>query len=226
MTLARYQDLCVDVVDTDRMAAFWTGALGLVEGARWPEVVRLDGPTPQHTVWLNRVPEAPQVKARVHLDVWASSQAVAGTRVLADRDDESWTVLADPEGNELCVFVRDPVPAYRLYEVVVDAADARASCAWWAEVLGATPAGDDGCSLEDVPGLPFLLVFQDVSEPKRVKNRVHWDVQLLHDDGVDALVAAGARVLRRPDGDVHWTVMVDPEGNEFCAFAPEGASAS
>lgn len=223
MTLARYQDLCVDVVDTDLMAAFWTGTLGLVEGARWPDVVRLDGPTPQHTVWLNRVPEAPQVKARVHLDVWAPSPDLAGASVRADRDDEPWTVLVDPEGNELCVFVREPLPAYRLYEVVVDAADARASCAWWADVLGATPA-NDGCSLEDVPGMPFLLVFQDVPEPKRVKNRVHWDVRLLHHDGVDALVAAGARVLRRPDDEVRWTVLVDPEGNEFCAFIPEGGS--
>ena len=32
--------------------------------------------------------------------------------------------------------------------------------------------------------------------------------------------AAGARVLREPGGDIHWTVMADPEGNEFCVFAP------
>ena len=27
------------------------------------------------------------------------------------------------------------------------------------------------------------------------------------------------RVLRSPDGEVRWTVMPDPEGNEFCVFA-------
>ena len=41
--------------------------------------------------------------------------------MLAETPD--WTVLADPEGGELCAFVREPaeLPAYRLYEVVVDA---------------------------------------------------------------------------------------------------------
>ena len=35
---------------------------------------------------------------------------------------QPWTVLADPEGGELCAFVRRPgeLPDYRLYEVVVD----------------------------------------------------------------------------------------------------------
>ncbi len=69
MAVAAYQDLCVDVVGTDAMTAFWAPTLGLVEGRRWPSVVRLDGPTPQHTVWLNAVPERPTVKNRVHWDV-------------------------------------------------------------------------------------------------------------------------------------------------------------
>jgi predicted enzyme related to lactoylglutathione lyase len=44
---------------------------------------------------------------------------------------------------------------------------------------------------------------------------VHWDVTT---PDVAAVVAAGATVLRRPDGEVRWTVLADPEGNEFCAF--------
>jgi hypothetical protein len=27
-------------------------------------------------------------------------------------------------------------------------------------------------------------------------------------------------VVREPEGDVEWHVLTDPEGNEFCAFAP------
>jgi len=56
-----------------------------------------------------------------------------------------------------------------------------------------------------------------VPEPKTVKNRVHWDVF----GDVDRLVEAGARVLRERGGDISWTVMADPEGNEFCVFDPE-----
>ena len=48
-------------------------------------------------------------------------------------------------------------------------------------------------------------------EPKQVKNRVHVDVY----GDVDALVAHGARIIERRE---RWTVMADPEGNEFCAF--------
>lgn len=42
------------------------------------------------------------------------------------------------------------------------------------------------------------------------------------DDGVrlDDLVARGARVLRAQDDEIGWTVMADPEGNEFCVFRP------
>jgi hypothetical protein len=37
----------------------------------------------------------------------------------------------------------------------------------------------------------------------------------------DALTAAGATELRRPDRDTSWTVLHDPQGNAFCAFPPD-----
>jgi predicted enzyme related to lactoylglutathione lyase len=37
---------------------------------------------------------------------------------------------------------------------------------------------------------------------------------------VGDLEAAGATVLREQDGEIRWTVMADPEGNEFCVFSP------
>ena len=52
-------------------------------------------------------------------------------------------------------------------------------------------------------------------EPKTAKNRIHLDVTT---DDVDALVAAGATVLRAQDDEIGWTVLADPHGNEFCAF--------
>jgi hypothetical protein len=65
--------------------------------------------------------------------------------------------------------------------------------------------------------VPFEnFVFVSVPEPKKVKNRIHWDVET---DDVQALVDAGARILRRRgDGGIGWDVLADPEGNEFCAF--------
>jgi hypothetical protein len=57
-----------------------------------------------------------------------------------------------------------------------------------------------------------------VPEPKAAKNRVHWDVTLVGST-VENLVVAGARLLRAQDDDIRWSVMADPEGNEFCVFA-------
>ncbi len=61
-------------------------------------------------------------------------------------------------------------------------------------------------------------------EGKTVKNRVHIDVTSATADvaaTVAALVDLGATVLRPQDGEISWTVMADPEGNEFCVFAPK-----
>ena len=54
-----------------------------------------------------------------------------------------------------------------------------------------------------------------VGDERVAKNRMHWDVTT---DDLDGLVAAGATVVREPDDEIEWTVMHDPEGNEFCAF--------
>jgi hypothetical protein len=66
------------------------------------------------------------------------------------------------------------------------------------------------------------LLFQDVPEPKTVKNRLHLDVHA-EPGGLDGLVARlealGATRVREVDKGPagHWWVLLDPEGNEFCA---------
>ncbi|MEI5676204.1 MULTISPECIES: VOC family protein [unclassified Nocardioides] len=221
--LATFKDLCVDAVDPARMGRFWAGALDLGYAERGDGLVQLTGRTRHHTVWVNPVPEPVTVKQRVHLDLHVASVddvlALGATPYVVDRF--RWQVLRDPEGGELCVFERDRLPDDRLYEIGVDSADPERMATWWADVLGArvvSDADDEGpwWTVEDIEGAPFEgLVFVAVPEPKTVKNRIHWDVDT---SSVDALVAAGARVVRRPDADVSWTILVDPEGNEFCAF--------
>lgn len=51
-------------------------------------------------------------------------------------------------------------------------------------------------------------------EPKTVKVRIHLDVY----GEVDELERRGATVQERL---ARWTVMTDPEENEFCVFAPQ-----
>jgi hypothetical protein len=218
-----YKDLCLDVNDPALMAPFWSAVLGLRAEPRDDSYVLLDD-VPQHTLWLNLVPERRTVKHRVHLDVHVGSVGDLldlGATVLDD--SQPWTVLADPEGGEFCAFVRRPeeLPAYRLYELAVDAADPRALADWWAGRFGLTASHDGAEGLSWLPagaGWPGELVFARVPEAKTVKNRVHWDVL----GGTDDLLAAGATLLRRRDDEIGWDVLADPEGNEFCCFRPKG----
>ena len=231
MALATFKDLCLDAHDPTALGAFWGAVLGL-DPQPCPPVsngdVRLLGPTPAHTIWVNRVPEPKTVKHRVHLDVNVGSVEELtrlGATVL-DADSFPWTVLADPEGGEFCAFVREGEIAQRLYEVVIDTGDsaeaAHRIASWWADLLGAHLVDDErGYSYVDrVPGAPYgSLDFVPVPEPKTVKNRIHLDVTT---GSVDDLVAAGATVRRAKDDEIGWTVLADPDGNEFCAFVRAG----
>ena len=225
MAIATFRDLCIDAVDDARMQLFWAETLGLDPVPDDGGTLDLVGPTPEHRVWINKVPEPVTVKQRVHLDVHAASVEEVLARGATPLDVESfrWKVLRDPEGGEMCVFEREEVPSYKLYEIGVDSADPVAMAEWWHGVLGGELGRNEaeGWSwVEKVPGLPFeSIVFNAVPEPKTVKNRIHWDVWSADLQG---LLDRGATLLRGPDDDIDWQVLADPEGNEFCVFAPRG----
>jgi hypothetical protein len=229
--IATFKELCVDThpvggVATTALSAFWAAATGCEQrffgtpgdSADAGDVV---GTEEGQGIAVCPVPEPRTVKHRVHLDVHTADVAdlvAHGARIVREPDDEiHWYVLEDPEGGELCAFVREPhaVPAYRTYEMVVDSADAVSIGRWWADVFG-VPVQRRGeepwCWLEDVPGMSFeAWVFSDVPEPKTVKNRWHWDVY----GEVEDFLARGATLLWEMP---RWTVLGDPEGNEFCVF--------
>jgi hypothetical protein len=208
------KDLCIDTTLPDVVAPFWAAALGLdatrQDGGDWV----LRGEVKERTVWVNTVPEPLEVKNRVHLDVrgWDVPDATPVSQ------QERWDVLADPEGLLLCRFdPREGAPEGP-FELVVDSVDPQGIAQWWADRTGATVHSEPGKPwvwLEGAAGFPYdYWVFQLVPEAKTVKNRVHWDVTLT-DATVEDLIDAGAEVL---DVQPSWTVMTDPEGNEFCAF--------
>jgi hypothetical protein len=224
MALVTFKDLCLDANDPARLGRFWAELLGLELHLQDNGDAYLTGPTPQHTIWVNRVPEPKTVKHRMHLDVNARSveevERLGATVV--DADSFRWTLMADPEGGEFCVFVREGEITERLYEIGVDTGGAPEHAmriaAWWADILGAHAVDSErGFSyVEDIPGAPFESIdFAPVPEAKTVKNRIHPDVTTAD---LDALVAAGATVLRPRDEEIAWTVLADPDGNEFCAF--------
>lgn len=226
MTVARFKDLCIDANDTGVQTEFWAQALGLAphaEHEHW-----LIGDQPEKTIWINTVAEPKTAKNRAHLDLAVGSIAelekLGATVVSPETDEQHWTVMADPEGGEFCAFVRDTVPSYRPFEIIVDSADPESAARWWGGVFGGDVTHDEDKPwwwLEEVPGSPYLYwVFNPVPEPKTTKNRVHWDVTA---DALQPVLDAGAVLIRPADDEIGWHICADPEGNEFCVFLPAPA---
>jgi predicted enzyme related to lactoylglutathione lyase len=124
---------------------------------------------------------------------------------------------------------QDGAMALHWEHVTVDARDAGALAAFWAEVLGwgVGPRASSQMAViggperpRDTPGWLFL----QVPETKTAKNRMHVDLQADDLDAeTDRLVALGARVLHeKREWGARWRSFTDPEGNEFCVVARPG----
>lgn len=107
----------LDCVDLDVVADFWSRALGYRRAGRVHEpylsLLPESGRGPE--LLLQRVPERKDGKNRLHLDLRTRDLdgevrrlLDAGAEVLTTTALEEggwrWLVLADPEGNELCVL--------------------------------------------------------------------------------------------------------------------------
>jgi hypothetical protein len=110
--------------------------------------------------------------------------------------------------------------------VVLAAADPPALARFWAEAAAWPPAGADDqlVALRDPSGRgPFLELVRS-SAPKVTKNRLHLDLAPHPGDDPEAEVARlldlGAIPADIGQGEVSWTVLADPEGNEFCVLSP------
>lgn len=224
MALARFKDLCLDASDAVLLGEFWASVLARRFESHPDGDGAVLGPTPEHTVWINVVPEAKSVKQRVHLDIYAASleelERLGATVLEPEGDGRRWTVMADPEGGEFCAFLRAELPPERLHGLVVDCSDHRSLARWWGEVYGVPVIDQEQgySTLAEVPGMPIeTMDFVPVSEPKAVKNRIHWDVAA---GSLAPLLDAGATMVLPMGDDRRWTVLADPEGNEFCAFLP------
>jgi len=220
--MATFLELCLDTSDPEsRIASFWAEVSGgrIQQSGRAPADVV--GRTEQQGISICPVPEPKTVKNRVHLDIYTQSvvdlEALdAGVLLPAEQSGFGWTVMRDPEGNEFCAFVREELPDYRVHGIGVDCVDAEATARWWAEAFGVevhdnAEHGGGWWTLEGVTDDRLSLDFESVPEPKTVKNRMHWDVR----GSVEEFLDRGAtRLWEMP----RWTVLADPEGNEFCVF--------
>jgi len=116
--------------------------------------------------------------------------------------------------------------ASRWEQIVVDAEDPARLARWWAEALGYQIFHEAPDEVEirrhpdEMPG----LLFTPVPDVKTVKNRLHIDLRPDDQESeVERLVDMGARHVDVGQRAVTgWTVLADPEGNEFCVLGPRG----
>ncbi|MER6627054.1 VOC family protein [Streptomyces sp. NPDC000987] len=109
--------------------------------------------------------------------------------------------------------------------VAVDCADAYELARFWSEALGCPlhPEGKPG-DMETAVILPEgpLLYFNQVPEPKTIKNRLHLCLrpETSREEEVRRLLSLGATLVadRREADGAGWAVLADPEGNEFCVL--------
>ncbi|MFI7607054.1 VOC family protein [Micromonospora sp. NPDC049366] len=119
--VARVAQYTLDVEDVDRMAAFWSAALGYRVDQGGDGSAKLFPPAGGHgpTVWLQGSGTPKRGKNRLHLDLTGDGDPgaeVARLVALGARHvdvgqtgNEQFVVLADPEGNEFCVLDHAPV---------------------------------------------------------------------------------------------------------------------
>jgi hypothetical protein len=241
----RLVHVVIDASDPAGLARFWAAALGWettdetaaevdVEpaGYSYPDPVALP-------LVFVPVAEPKSGKNRVHLDLATTSAAhqaewvsrlrgLGATPIDIGQGDVPWTVLADPEGNEFCVL--EPRDIYRdtgpVAAVIIDCADPAALAPFWVSAAGwpVTRTEEDIVGLRSPAGTGPYLELLRVPDRKSVKDRLHPDVAPYRDGDPAAEVARLGREGARPadvgQGDVSWTVLADPEGNEFCVLTP------
>lgn len=121
---SKFTELAIDCTDPKELGRFWCSVLdyevqeedegiAIIGYPAEPESKNRRGPVPPKLTFVH-VPEVKTAKNRLHLDINPTDREQDDeVRRLLDlgarhadvgQGDESWVVLADPEGNEFCVL--------------------------------------------------------------------------------------------------------------------------
>jgi len=116
-------EIAVDTVDPERIRPFWQAALGYRSAGRtFSGFEELRDPLELGpSLWFQPMDPPRTERNRLHLDVYVLPSAAparveaclaAGGRLVTDAHAPAWWVLADAEGNEVCVCTaaEDPLP--------------------------------------------------------------------------------------------------------------------
>lgn len=104
-------EIGLDTWDSDEIRPFWAAVLGLTEHPRFaPDLRDPAGDLP--TVWFQHTDRHAEPRQRFHLDIRVPPEEApkriqaaleAGGTIVSDEVAPRFTVLADPQGNKVCV---------------------------------------------------------------------------------------------------------------------------
>ena len=104
-------EIALDTANEDRIAPFWSVLLtGSPDNKIYDSVFDPTSRVPN--VWFQSTDERPTPRQRWHFDLWMAPEAAAdritaavaaGGSVVDDSEAPSFTVLADPDGNRVCI---------------------------------------------------------------------------------------------------------------------------
>ncbi len=232
---ARLLALTFDALDPGRLADFWAGLLG------WEATDDPANGIAPPAGWVGGFPlrfrptgRPKSMRNLLHLDLagrTAEEQQETVARALAlgarhldvgQLPEEDHVVLADPEGNELCVtgrvgdFLAGCGPMGCL-----SCDGSRAVGEFWSAALGWPLVWDEGeeTAIQSPAGGTKISWGGPPYLPRPSKNRLHLDLVAEDRDAeVSRLLALGARPRDVGQGEVAWVVLADPDGNEVCVY--------
>jgi predicted enzyme related to lactoylglutathione lyase len=103
------------------------------------------------------------------------------------------------------------------HAITFDAEDAGALAHFWGAALDLPLQDGASAQFAAVRGDGLTYLFFAVPDTKTAKNRMHVDLEAADREAeVERLLSLGASRLGDHEEGVRWTVMADPEGNEFC----------
>lgn len=104
-------ELGLDTADVAALGPFWAAVLtGSTDSRQGDDVRDPGGQVP--TIWFQGTDAHETPRQRFHIDLWVpydvaeeriAAGVAAGGKVVYDKEAPSFTVLADPEGNKVCI---------------------------------------------------------------------------------------------------------------------------
>ena len=235
MATSGFHGISIECSDPVLVGRFWAGVLGweLVEQTS-EEVIALPHDGTGYRLTLRRADTPKLGQNRIHLDLTSGSGtemtatvdralALGGRHIdIGQTAGDGHVVLADPEGNELCVI--EPGNSFLADTGVIGGINCDGSHAlgvFWSQVLGWPLVWDqdEETAIQSPSGGSKITWSGPPLMPRLGRDRFHLELEVPATDDlgpeVRRLVGLGATEQPWQDRSDGASVLTDPDGNEF-----------